>query len=73
MDFYAEEVERIDHPMRASLEPSVVPGPPTGETEIPRSDQKVKIIQVLGMPNGSVGNQNRTCQAKYLLQVQMRS
>ena len=38
MDFYAGEVERIDHPRRASLEPSVVPGPLTGETEIPRSD-----------------------------------
>ena len=37
MDFYAKEVERIDHPRRASLEPSVVPAP-TGETEIPRSD-----------------------------------
>ena len=32
------KVERIDHPRRASLEPSVVPGPPTGKTEIPRSD-----------------------------------
>ena len=31
MDFYEKEVERIDHPRRASLEPSVVPGPPTGE------------------------------------------
>ena len=38
MDFHAKQVERIDHPRRASLEPSVVPGPPTGETEIPRSD-----------------------------------
>ena len=38
MDFYAKEVERIDHSRRASLEPSVVLGPPTGETEIPRSD-----------------------------------
>ena len=38
MDFYVKEVERIDHSRRASLEPSVVPGPPTGETDIPRSD-----------------------------------
>ena len=38
MNFYATEVERIDHPRRASLEPSVVPGSPTGETDIPRSD-----------------------------------
>ena len=38
MDFYVKEVERIDHSRRASLEPSVVPGPPTGETEIPLSD-----------------------------------
>ena len=38
MHFYAKEVERIDHSRRASLEPSVVPGPPTGETEFPRSD-----------------------------------
>ena len=36
--FYVKEVERIDNPRRASLEPSVVPGPPTGETEIPHSD-----------------------------------
>ena len=38
VDFYAKVVERIDHPWRTSLEPSVVPGPPTGNTEIPRSD-----------------------------------
>ena len=31
MDFYGKAVERIDHPRRASLEPSVVPGPPTEE------------------------------------------
>ena len=35
---YEMEVERIDPSKEASLEPSVVPGPPTGETEIPRSD-----------------------------------
>ena len=29
---------KIDPSKEASLEPSVVPGPPTGETEIPRSD-----------------------------------
>ena len=40
MDFYAKEVERMDRPRRASLEPSVVSRPPTGETEIPRSDQE---------------------------------
>ena len=33
MDFFANELERIDHPRRASLEPSVVPGPPTEEKE----------------------------------------
>ena len=38
MDFYANEVERIDRPRRTSLEPSVVSGPPTGETKIPRCD-----------------------------------
>ena len=38
MNFYAKEVEIIANPSRASLEPSVVPGPPTGETEIPHSD-----------------------------------
>ena len=32
------DLKRIDHPRRASLEPSVVPGPPSGETDIPRSD-----------------------------------
>ena len=37
MDFYAKEVERIDHARGASLEPSDVRGPPT-EREIPRSD-----------------------------------
>ena len=31
-------MESIDRPRRTSLEPSVVPGPPTGDTEIPRSD-----------------------------------
>ena len=30
-DFYARKVERIDHQRRTSLEPSVVPGPPTGD------------------------------------------
>ena len=40
MGFFAREVERMDHPRRTSLEPSVVSGPPTGETEIPRSDQE---------------------------------
>ena len=29
MDFYAKDVERIDHPRRASLEPSIVPEPST--------------------------------------------
>ena len=33
MDFYAREVERIENPRRASLEPSAVPGPPTEEKE----------------------------------------
>ena len=33
MDFYAEEVEQMDHARRASLEPSVVPRPPAVETE----------------------------------------
>ena len=33
MDFYAKEVERIDHPRRVSLEPSVVPEPSTEEKE----------------------------------------
>ena len=38
MDFYAKEVERIDHARGASLEPSDVRGSPTGEKEIPQSD-----------------------------------
>ena len=33
MDFYAREIERFDNPRRASLELSVVPGPPTEEKE----------------------------------------
>ena len=33
MDFYAKEVEQIDHPRRVSLEPSVVPEPSTEEKE----------------------------------------
>ena len=33
MDFYAKGVERIDHPRRVSLEPSVVPEPSTEEKE----------------------------------------
>ena len=37
MGFYAKEVERSDHVRRASLD---VLGPPTKETEIPRSDQE---------------------------------
>ena len=40
MDFYAKKVESIDRPRRTSLAPSVVSGQPTGETEIPRSDQE---------------------------------
>ena len=42
MDFYAREVERIDNPRRASLEPCAVPGPPTEEKRV-------------GMPSGPVG------------------
>ena len=38
IDVYAKEVERIDHSRITSLEPNVVPGPPTGDTEIQRSD-----------------------------------
>ena len=34
MDFYAKEVEQMDHARRASLEPSAVPGPPAVETEV---------------------------------------
>ena len=30
-DFHARKVKRIDHPRRTLLEPSVVPGPPTGD------------------------------------------
>ena len=33
-----KEVDRIDHSSRSSLEPSVVPGPTTGDTEIPCGD-----------------------------------
>ena len=33
MDFYAKEVERIDHPRRVSLKPSVVLEPSTEEKE----------------------------------------
>ena len=33
MDFYAKEVERVDHPRRVSLEPSIVPEPSTEEKE----------------------------------------
>ena len=34
MDFYAKEVEQMDHAKRASLEPSVVLRPPAKETEV---------------------------------------
>ena len=34
MDFYAKEVEQMDHARRAFLEPSVVPRPPAAETEV---------------------------------------
>ena len=34
IDFYAKEVEQMDHARRASLEPSVVPRPPAVETEV---------------------------------------
>ena len=35
MEFYAKEVEQMDHARRASLEPSVVPRPPpAAETEV---------------------------------------
>ena len=34
MDFYAKELEQMDHAWRAFLEPSVVPRPPAAETEV---------------------------------------
>ena len=34
MDFYAKEVEQMDHAWRAFLEPSVVPRPPAAETDV---------------------------------------
>ena len=34
MDFYAREVEQMDHARRASLEPNGVPRPPAAETEV---------------------------------------
>ena len=34
MDFYAKEVEQMDHARRASLEPGGGPRPPTAETEV---------------------------------------
>ena len=34
--------------------------------------QKVKIIEVLGISNGIVESQDRTCQAKYLFQVTLK-
>ena len=72
MDFYAKKVEnlifqgehhgnrvsRLDHQLETQKFHAVT--------------QKVKIIQVLGMSNGLVGSQNRTCQVKYLFQVQTR-
>ena len=57
MDFYAKEVERIDHPRRASLEPSVVLGPPTGEKEGARDAKRAR------------GEPDRTCQVRSLIQV----
>ena len=42
MEFYAKGVERIDHSRRSSLEPSVIPGTTSGETEILRSDPEVE-------------------------------
>ena len=65
MDFHAKEVERIAHPRRVSLEPSVVPETSTEEkdSEDHSSSRDVKRPR---------GNQNRTCQVKYLFQVQMR-
>ena len=41
MDFYAKEVERLDHPRRVSFEPSVVPEPSTEEKD-PSSSRDVK-------------------------------
>ena len=35
IDFYAKEVEQMDHARRASLDPSVVPRPPAEETDEP--------------------------------------
>ena len=64
MDFRARAVERIDNPRRASLEPSIVL-----DHQLKRN--KVRINQVLEIPSGPVGSQNKTCQAKSLFQVQM--
>ena len=66
MDFYAKEVERIDHPRRVAMEPSAVPEPSTEEKE--GEDQP----SVLGISSEPVGNQNRTCQVKCRFQVQMK-
>ena len=58
MDFYAKEVERIGHPRRVSLEPSVVLEPSTEEKDIPRSDPE--------------GEDHSSAQEKTFFRVQMR-
>ena len=66
MDLYAKEVERIDHPRRASLEPSVVFESPTEEKE---GEDQPSVRDTKTSPWGS---QNRTCQVKSQFRVQMR-
>ena len=60
IDFYAKEVERIDHPRRASVEPSIVPEPPSEDKE---GEDHISARDV---------SQNRTCQVKYPFQDQTR-
>ena len=65
MDFYAKEVEQMDHARRASLEPSVVPRPPAVEAEV---EERSSVREA----TRAVKSQHKICQAKYQFQVPTR-
>ena len=66
MEFYAKEVEQIDHARRASLEPRVVPGPPAAETEV--EDRS----SVREAKRAREESQHKICQVKFQFQVPTR-
>ena len=72
MDFHAREVDRIDYPRRASLEPSVVPGPPieekepeqdlSGEIPVPSADETLTPAEIPVLPSDAIPSSSTWCE-----------